>query len=164
MTNSMDNLNNIDNNNNINNIMPPSTASPVFIESIGLDPVRFCKWRADFTACDRATNNSVNVWSGILQEYMCHYLYFIRPPLTSTLPHLDPDFDRDAALLLLASEGGLTHAAAENIVRHQERFWDDYDHDHQGRNEHYYFGHFMPYQLAMAYVENMLCALTLPTA
>ena len=128
-------------------MMPPSTASPELLASIGLDPVRFCRWREEFTFCDRAaTDGDVHEWASVLREYM-HHLRFLRRPSTT----IDPDFDRDAALLLLASEGGLTRAAAENVVRYRERLWDE-----DAEEEKRYFGHFMASQLAMSYVEGML--------
>ena len=47
----------------------------------------------------------------------------------------------------MASEGGLTRAAAENVVRHLERFWDK---DEEEEKERRYFGHFMPSDTVVA--------------
>ena len=123
----------------------PLTASPEFLASIGIDPVRFCRWREEFTVCDRAGGE----WSGVLREYMRHYLRYLRHPSTPP-PDIDPDFDRDAALLVLASEGGLTHAATECVIQHNERCCEEEE------TELRYFGHFMPSGLALSYVERML--------
>ena len=106
----------------------------------------------EFTVCDTATTGDMTEWMSVLREYMWHYLRLVRPTSTAH-PDVDPDIDRDAALLLLVSEGGLTLAAAEDVVRRLERLWDEEKTAHEKR---LYFGHFMASQLAMSYVEQML--------
>ena len=123
-------------------MQPPSSATPEFLESIGIEPTRFCNWRQMFTTCDNATSADVNTWSGVFRTYLDHYLWDLRH---ATQHNGDTSEDRDAEIWYLTTFGGLTSDAVEEILEYRERM----------------FGSFacpelLASQVAVPYIENKL--------